>query len=34
MGLLKRPAETGKTRQTKERRVYRIRASSFDVDVK
>jgi hypothetical protein len=26
MGLLKRPAETGKTRQTKERRIYRIRA--------
>jgi hypothetical protein len=26
MGLLKRPAETGHTRQTKERRVYRIRA--------
>jgi hypothetical protein len=29
MGLLKRPAETGKTRQPKERRVYRIRAT-FD----
>jgi hypothetical protein len=29
MGALKRPAETGKTRQTKERRVYRIRAT-FD----
>ena len=29
MGLLKRPAETGATRQTKERRVYRIRAT-FD----
>jgi hypothetical protein len=29
MGLLKRPAETGTTRQTKERRVYRIRAT-FD----
>jgi hypothetical protein len=26
MGLLKRPAETGETRQAKERRVYRIRA--------
>jgi hypothetical protein len=26
MGLLKRPAETGQTRQLKERRVYRIRA--------
>jgi hypothetical protein len=29
MGLLKRPAETGTTRQTKERRVYRISAT-FD----
>jgi hypothetical protein len=29
MGLLKRPAGTGATRQTKERRVYRIRAT-FD----
>jgi hypothetical protein len=29
MGALKRPAETGATRQTKERRVYRIRAT-FD----
>ncbi len=29
IGLLKRPAETGATRQTKERRVYRIRAT-FD----
>jgi hypothetical protein len=27
MGALKRPAETGATRQTKERRVYRIRAT-------
>jgi hypothetical protein len=29
MGQLKRPAETGHTRQPKERRVYRIRAT-FD----